>query len=79
MKVCHWIVYDNKYGARLDTITEKFVIGHSQLDKDWSDNIVKKKRTRGLYELLFKKNPRNFSEENAENYKQIIIKTKLSN
>lgn len=70
--------YDHKYGVRLDTLTEKFMIGNSRLDIDGSDIIIKKKRYRGtlgLYELLFKKNPTNFTKEDAENYKQIVLKT----
>lgn len=70
--------YDHKYGVRLDTLTEKFMIGDSRLDIDGSDVIVKKKRyrgTHGLYELLFKKKPTNFTREDVENYKQIVLKT----
>lgn len=70
--------YDHKYGVRLDTLTEKLMIGDSRMDIEGPDIIIKKKRyrgTHGLYELLFKKKPKNFTREDAENYKQIVVKT----
>lgn len=70
--------FDHKYGIRLDTLTEKLMIGDSNVDIDGSDIIVKNKRyrgTQGLYELLFKKNPKHYSTEDVDNYKKIVIKT----
>lgn len=70
--------YGHKYGVRLDTLTEKFIIGYSTLDIDGAGKIVKNKGYRssdGLYELLFKKKPVNFTRDDKENNRQIILKT----
>lgn len=70
--------FDHRYGIRLDPETEKFYIGDSQMHIDGSDVIVQNKRfkgTQGLYELLFKKDPKLFTQEDEKNYKQIILKT----
>lgn len=37
MKIQVLISYDNKYGVRLDTLTEKYMIGDTRLDKERSD------------------------------------------
>lgn len=70
--------FDQKYGVRHNPITEKFYIGDSALHIDGSDVIVKGKKykgTRGLYELLFKKYPVNFTLEDEAVYKNIVLKT----
>lgn len=70
-------LYDFKYGIRMDD-TEKFFIGDSQVDIDGKDVIVKQKRykgTDGLYELLFKKHPGNFTQVDIKNYREIVAKT----
>lgn len=70
--------YDHKYGIRLDTETEKLMIGDSQIHIVGSDLFIKNKRykgTQGLYELLFKKYPINFTQQDQQNYKNIVSKT----
>lgn len=70
--------FDHKYGIRMDPETEKFYVGDSSVNIDGNDVIVKKKRykgTRGLYELLFKKNPVGYTVDDEKNYRQIILKT----
>lgn len=70
--------FDKKYGIRHDAIAEKFYIGDSQINIDGPDLVVQNKRykgTPGLYELLFKKVPQNFTTADEKNYQQIIKKT----
>lgn len=64
--------FDNNYVVTLDTTTEKLMIGDSRMDIDGPDIIIKNKRYRGtlgLHELLFKKNPLNFTLDDENNYK----------
>lgn len=71
-------LFDHKTGVRHDPETEKFYIGNSQLYIDGSDVVVKNKKykgTPGLYELLFKKNPVDYTETDLKNYKDILQKT----
>ncbi|CAH0563178.1 unnamed protein product [Brassicogethes aeneus] len=61
--------FDHKYGVRFKPALEKFYIVDSQLIIDGSDIVVKNKKykgTRGLYELLFKKEPKEFTEEDEK-------------
>lgn len=70
--------FDRKYGVRLDTTTERFYIGDSEVKIEGSDIIVRNKKykgTVGLYELLFKKRPVNFTETDEKNYQQIVLNT----
>ena len=70
--------FDQKYGIRFNPNTEKFYVGDSQINIDGNDFIVKNKRykgTSGLYELLFKKNPTDYTQDDENNYRQIILKT----
>lgn len=70
--------YDHKYGVRRDESSQSLYIGNSILDFDGSDVIVKNKKykgTRGLYELLFKKKPSQFSSIDEKNYQQIVLTT----
>lgn len=70
--------FDHKYGIRHDAKMEKFFIGDSKVEIIGSDIYVKNKRfkgTHGLYELLFKKHPKSFTEEDVKNYKYIVLKT----
>lgn len=63
--------FDHKYGIRFYSDTEKLMTGDSQIFIIASDIIIqniKYKRTQGLYELLFKKIPINFSKQDEENY-----------
>lgn len=70
--------FDHKYGVRHDPTTEKFYIGNSQLYINGSDIVVKNKTykgTHGLYELLFKKDPKFYTEDDERAYKEIVLKT----
>lgn len=70
--------FDHKYGVRHNPEKEKFYIGDSQLQFAGSDIVVKNKNYRGtygLYELLFKKNPRYFTQEDEKAYKNIVLST----
>lgn len=70
--------FDHKYGVRHNPITEKFYVGDSELNINGSDIIIQGKRykgTRGLYELLFKKHPSNYTKDDETIYKQIVLKT----
>lgn len=70
--------FDHKYGVRHNTLSEKFYIGDSLLEINGSDVVVKGKRYRGtigLYELLFKKYPKNYSLDDEKAYKEIVLKT----
>lgn len=68
---------DCKYGIRMGE-HEKFYIGDSQVYIDGSDIVLKNKKykgTTGLYELLFKKNPNNYTQDDVINYQQIVART----
>lgn len=70
--------FDHKYGIRHDRKTEKFLIGDSRVEFIGNDIFLKNKRykgTLGLYELLFKKQPKYYNDDDIKNYKQIILKT----
>lgn len=70
--------FDHKYGIIFNEQNEKFFIGDSELKIVDSDIIVQGKRykgTKGLYELLFKKYPLNFTVQDEKNYVDIIFKT----
>lgn len=70
--------FDHKYGVRHNPTTEKFYIGDSQLQIEGPNIVVKNKLykgTRGLYELLFKKNPKYFTQQDEDAYKDIVLKT----
>lgn len=70
--------FDHKYGVVYNPETEKFYIGDSELHIKDSDIVVKSKKykgTTGLYELLFKKHPRDYTQEDENNYRSIILKT----
>lgn len=70
--------FDHKYGVRHNPDTEKFYIGNSQLKINGSNFIIQNKvykGTKGLYELLFKKRPKNFTINDEQTYKEIVIKT----
>lgn len=45
---------------RFNTENEKLIIGESRLDH-------------GLYELLFRRNSKNFTEEDIDNYKHMVL------
>lgn len=71
-------LFDHKYGVRHNPDTEKFYIGDSQLIIEGNNIIVKNKvykGTHGLYELLFKKFPKHFTQHDEQAYKDIVLKT----
>lgn len=65
------------YGARFEE--SGLLIGDSKLDIDKADNIVINghsfKGTRGLFELLFKPDPKRYSKKDLNNFKQICSLT----
>ena len=71
-------LFDFKYGIRHDLQTDKFYIGDSEIIIDGKDLIVQNVRytgTPGLYELLFKKQPRGYNETDRKNYIDIVKRT----
>lgn len=70
--------FDHKYGVRHDILTDKLFIGNSQIHIKGSDVVVKNKTysgTPGLYELLFKKDPQRFTNDDEKAYTDILLKT----
>uniref|UniRef100_A0A6P7G456 Uncharacterized protein LOC114335717 n=1 Tax=Diabrotica virgifera virgifera TaxID=50390 RepID=A0A6P7G456_DIAVI len=70
--------FDHKYGVRFDEKSKKLLIGNSEINMDGADVILKNKRykgTPGLYELLFKKSPANFTPRDKKNYQKIVVAT----
>lgn len=72
--------FDHKYGIRHDAEIESFHIGNSRIHIDGNDLVLQNnnkryKGTIGLYELLFKKAPKNFDKYDLEAYREIILKT----
>lgn len=65
------------YGARLEG--EGLMIGDSRLDVDKQDNIIiggkKYKGTRGLFELIFKSKPENYSNRDLATFKNVCLTT----
>jgi hypothetical protein len=71
-------IFDHKYGVRYDPSSESFKVGNSKLSIVNQDLIIQKKTykgTKGLYELLFKKAPNNYTPDDLKQYKEIILKT----
>jgi hypothetical protein len=71
-------VVDHKYGVRYDKSSESFKVGNSKLSILNQDLIIQNKTyksTKGLYELLFKKAPSNYTPDGFKQYKEIILKT----
>lgn len=74
-------VYDHGHASvRHDPELDKFYLGSSELQfSSKSDNIVvggrEFKGTPGLYELIFKKNPINDTNEDQKNYREIVLMT----
>lgn len=70
--------FDRKYGVRNDPSLTKFYIGNAALKIRGADIMVKNKTykgTRGLYELLFKLDPKNYTEDDLKSYRDIVLKT----
>jgi hypothetical protein len=71
-------IFDHKYGVRYDKSSESFKVGNSKLSILNQDLIIQNKTykgTKGLYELLFKKVPSNYTPDDLKQYKEIILKT----
>lgn len=70
--------YDTKTGVRHDVTSDKFQIGNSNLEFNGPNIIIddiKYVGTPGLYELLFKKEPRGYKLEDKRNYRDILLRT----
>lgn len=68
---------DTTYGVTYNSINDSFSLGNSKLiiKNDEPDIFLDRKRfvgTEGLYELLFKKNPIGFTEQDVEHYIQML-------
>lgn len=71
-------LFDSKYGIRFDNEIESFHIGDTRVFIDDNDIIFNNKRykgTIGLYELLFKKAPANYTKEDLESYREMLLKS----
>jgi hypothetical protein len=71
---------DGIQGIRHDVELDKFFIGNSEIkfnqdNDDFEINNIKYKGSEGLYELLFKKKPRGFNEDDKKQYAHIIERT----
>jgi hypothetical protein len=67
--------FDHRTGIRHDDIQEKFLVGASEVKFVGSDITVNDafyKTTPGLYQLLFKNNPKNYTQEDLYTYKTIL-------
>jgi hypothetical protein len=67
--------FDHRTGIRHDDIQEKFFVGASEVKFVGSDITVNDafyKTTPGLYQLLFKNNPKNYTQEDLYTYKTIL-------
>ncbi|GLV46626.1 hypothetical protein CBL_21434, partial [Carabus blaptoides fortunei] len=66
---------DKTYGIRKDPVDGKFKIGNQPVSIEHNDIMVAGKfytGTRGLYELLFKAHPENYTAVDLNNYIQIV-------
>ena len=67
--------FDNRTGIRHDSFQEKYFIGSSEVTFEGANVIINNNKyigTPGLYELLFKNQPNNYSKEDLKNYKNIL-------
>ena len=74
--------FDHSYGVNHDSELNKWSIGSSNIDfhsnsNDFTLNGSEYTGTRGLYELMFKSIPKNFTPEYKEQYKKILLSTNL--
>lgn len=74
--------FDTTYGITHDHLTNKWLLGKDELDFDHQkDQFTIKGRTfkgtRGLYELLFMKDPHNYTLEDSKHYKKILELTNV--
>jgi hypothetical protein len=67
--------FDHRTGITHDAIQERFFVGASEVKFVGSDITVNDtfyKTTPGLYQLLFKNNPKNYTQEDLYTYKTIL-------
>jgi hypothetical protein len=67
--------FDHRTGIRHDSFQEKFYIGTAEVKfvgKDIDINGKRYEGTPGLYELLFKRNPKKYSDQDIHTYKEIL-------
>lgn len=70
--------FDHQHGLKHDADTDKFTIGDSFLEivgKDVKVHNITYPGTVGLYELLFKKNPKSYNNTDLDNYMDILKRT----
>lgn len=74
-------VYDDVFGPRFNVENETWEIGNVALritkDGDFFVGKNKYTGTPGLYELMFKKRPENYSRLELNNYRKIVLQTNL--
>ncbi len=74
--------FDHSYGVNHDEVLNKWLIGNSVINfhsnnNDFKLNDLEYTGTRGLYELMFKTVPKDYTKEDAEQYRKIILSTNL--
>lgn len=73
-------VYDQTYGVVYEPNTEELNLGNKTISFDGSDLIVGKTRykcTRGLLELIFKRHPKDYNEDDEAQYYDILLRTSV--
>lgn len=71
-------IFDTQYGVRYNPDSGKYFIGDSEVKIEGQNLTVKQKRykiTHGLLELLFKKEPIGYSEDDLPKYRDIVYRT----
>ncbi|XP_066593613.1 uncharacterized protein [Prorops nasuta] len=70
---------DRTYGVYMDPISNQLMLGNVLFNTDENDDIIigenKYPGTRGLYELIFMKQPNEYTKDDEKNYKKILLKT----
>lgn len=74
--------YDKTYGIRHDAQTEKWLLGKSVVNFESKSGNIKindktYNGTNGLYELLFMKQPENYTADDIKNYQDILKSTNV--
>lgn len=70
--------YDTTTGVRYEPSTEKLMLGRSVLEIDGEDIVIegiRYKGTPGLYELIFKSEPRGYKAADYDRYRDILNRT----
>lgn len=68
--------FDRKFGVR--DVKGNLYLGNGEVQFDGPDILIDDKKyvgTQGLYELIFKKVPKKFSKQDAQNYLDILLRT----